>query len=120
MVKYNRIVLKISGEALAGEAGFGIKPPVIATIAKQIKEVHELGVQIAIVCGGGNIWRGETGAEMGMERAQADYMGMLATVMNALALRTTWKVKAFRLAFKHPLKCGKLPNHIFGARQSVI
>ena len=87
MVKYNRIVLKISGEALAGEAGFGIKPPVIATIAKQIKEVHELGVQIAIVCGGGNIWRGETGAEMGMERAQADYMGMLATVMNALALQ---------------------------------
>ena len=87
MVKYNRIVLKISGEALAGEAGFGIKPPVIATIAKQIKEVHELGVQIAIVCGSGNIWRGETGAEMGMERAQADYMGMLATVMNALALQ---------------------------------
>ncbi|EGF49003.1 uridylate kinase [Lacticaseibacillus rhamnosus MTCC 5462] len=87
MVKYKRIILKISGEALAGEAGFGIKPPVIAKIAQQIKEVHELGVQIAIVCGGGNIWRGETGAEMGMERAQADYMGMLATVMNALALQ---------------------------------
>lgn len=87
MVKYKRIILKISGEALAGEAGFGIKPPVIAKIAQQIKEVHELGVQIAIVCGGGNIWRGETNAEMGMERAQADYMGMLATVMNALALQ---------------------------------
>ena len=87
MIKYKRIVLKVSGEALAGEAGFGIKPPVIADIAKEIKAVHDLGVQIAIVCGGGNIWRGETGAQMGMERAQADYMGMLATVMNGLALQ---------------------------------
>ncbi|WP_407891076.1 UMP kinase [Lacticaseibacillus sp. N501-2] len=87
MVKYKRIVLKVSGEALAGKAGFGIKPPVIADIAKEIKAVHDLGVEIAIVCGGGNIWRGETGAEMGMERAQADYMGMLATVMNGLALQ---------------------------------
>ncbi|WP_218841931.1 UMP kinase [Lacticaseibacillus absianus] len=87
MVKYKRIVLKVSGEALAGEDGFGIKPPVIKKIAEQIKVVHDLGVQIAIVCGGGNIWRGETGAEMGMERAQADYMGMLATVMNGLALQ---------------------------------
>lgn len=87
MAKYNRIVLKVSGEALAGESGFGIQPPVIAEVAKQIKEVHDLGIQVAIVCGGGNIWRGETGAQMGMERAQADYMGMLATVMNALALQ---------------------------------
>ncbi|NVY97024.1 UMP kinase [Lactobacillus sp. DCY120] len=86
-VKYKRIVLKLSGEALAGEKGFGINPPVIAAIAEQIKQVHELEVQIAIVCGGGNIWRGETGAEMGMDRAQADYMGMLATVMNGLALQ---------------------------------
>ncbi|WP_155286641.1 UMP kinase [Lacticaseibacillus zhaodongensis] len=87
MAKYNRIVLKVSGEALAGDTGFGIQPPVIADVAKEIKEVHDLGVEIAIVCGGGNIWRGETGAQMGMERAQADYMGMLATVMNALALQ---------------------------------
>lgn len=86
-VKYQRIVLKLSGEALAGQNGFGINPPVIANIAQQIKKVHALGVQIAIVCGGGNIWRGETGAELGMERAQADYMGMLATVMNGLALQ---------------------------------
>ncbi|UQS81590.1 UMP kinase [Bombilactobacillus folatiphilus] len=86
-VKYKRIVLKLSGEALAGEHGFGINPPVIANIANQIKKVQQLGVQIAIVCGGGNIWRGETGAELGMERAQADYMGMLATVMNGLALQ---------------------------------
>lgn len=86
-VKYQRVVLKLSGEALAGEKGFGINPPVIGAIAKQIKKVHSLGVQISIVCGGGNIWRGETGAEMGMERSQADYIGMLATVMNALALQ---------------------------------
>jgi uridylate kinase len=85
--KYKRVVLKLSGEALAGNTGFGINPPTIEEIVKEIKEVHDLGVQIAIVVGGGNIWRGTTGAEMGMERAQADYMGMLATVMNSLALQ---------------------------------
>lgn len=85
--KYKRIVLKLSGEALAGDSGFGIKPPTIQEICKEIKEVHELGIEIAIVVGGGNIWRGKIGEEMGMERAQADYMGMLATVMNALALQ---------------------------------
>lgn len=87
--KYQRVVLKLSGEALAGNEGFGIKPPVIKEIIKEIKEVHELGVEMAIVVGGGNIWRGQIGAQMGMERAQADYMGMLATVMNALALQDT-------------------------------
>ena len=87
--KYQRVVLKLSGEALAGDAGFGIKPPVIKEIIQEIKEVHELGVEMAIVVGGGNIWRGQIGAQMGMERAQADYMGMLATVMNALALQDT-------------------------------
>ncbi|WP_367297410.1 UMP kinase [Loigolactobacillus coryniformis] len=86
-IKYKRVVLKVSGEALAGDKGFGINPPIIKDVAKEIKEVYALGVQIAIVVGGGNIWRGQTGAEMGMERAQADYMGMLATVMNALALQ---------------------------------
>lgn len=85
--KYKRVVLKLSGEALAGEAGFGIQPPVISEFADQIKEVHDMGVEIAIVVGGGNIWRGQVGEELGMERAQADYMGMLATVMNALALQ---------------------------------
>jgi uridylate kinase len=86
-IKYKRVILKVSGEALAGDKGFGINPPVIKQVAEQIKTIHELGVQIAIVCGGGNIWRGETGAEMGMDRAQADYMGMMATVMNGLALQ---------------------------------
>ncbi|WP_298730135.1 UMP kinase [uncultured Granulicatella sp.] len=85
--KYKRVVLKLSGEALAGQAGFGINPPTIKEVVKELKEVHDLGVEIAIVVGGGNIWRGITGEEVGMERAQADYMGMLATVMNALSLQ---------------------------------
>ena len=86
-IKYKRVVLKLSGEALAGEAGHGINPPEIRKVAEEIKEVHDLGVEIAIVVGGGNMWRGGAGAAMGMERAQADYIGMLGTVMNALALQ---------------------------------
>lgn len=86
-IKYKRVVMKLSGEALAGDAGHGINPPEIRKVAEEIKEVHDLGVQIAIVVGGGNMWRGEAGAQMGMERAQADYIGMLGTVMNALALQ---------------------------------
>lgn len=85
--KYKRIVLKLSGEALAGDRGFGINPAVVKSIANQVKELIELGVEVAIVVGGGNIWRGKTGEEMGMDRATADYMGMLATVMNSLALQ---------------------------------
>ncbi|KRN02770.1 uridylate kinase [Levilactobacillus senmaizukei DSM 21775 = NBRC 103853] len=86
-VKYKRIMLKLSGEALAGDKGVGINPPVIKTVAEEVKDVYEMGIQIAIVVGGGNMWRGEAGAQMGMERAQADYIGMLATIMNALALQ---------------------------------
>lgn len=85
--RYKRIVLKLSGEALSGEQGFGLDPKVVSSIAEQVKEVAELGVEIAIVVGGGNIWRGRVGSELGMERANADYMGMLATVMNSLALQ---------------------------------
>lgn len=87
--KYKRVVLKLSGEALAGDAGFGINPLIVKEMVQEVKEVHDLGVEIAIVVGGGNIWRGITGEQMGMERAQADYMGMLATIMNALALQDT-------------------------------
>ena len=86
-IKYKRIVLKLSGEAIAGEKGFGIDPATIKTMVAELKKVYELGTEICIVVGGGNIWRGNIGQEMGMERAQADYMGMLATVMNALALQ---------------------------------
>jgi uridylate kinase len=85
--KYTRVILKLSGEALAGDQGFGIDPHVIQNIAEQVKEIFELGVQVAIVVGGGNIWRGISGSARGMDRAQADYMGMLATVLNALALQ---------------------------------
>ena len=85
--KYKRIILKLSGEALAGEMGFGLSPEIIKNIAEQVKEVVDLNVEVAIVVGGGNIWRGKVGSEMGMDRATADYMGMLATVMNSLALQ---------------------------------
>jgi uridylate kinase len=85
---YRRIVLKLSGEALAGPSGgFGIEATVLRSTAAELAEVHALGVQIGIVVGGGNIFRGLKGASVGMDRAQSDYMGMLATVMNALALQ---------------------------------
>jgi len=85
-VKYRRILLKLSGEALARTEGYGIDPTRAEDIAKRVREVRELGVDVAIVIGAGNLWRGRIGIERGMERATADYMGMLATVMNALAL----------------------------------
>ncbi|NSW84771.1 MAG: UMP kinase [Syntrophobacteraceae bacterium] len=84
---YHRILLKLSGEALMGREAYGIDPVVLEQIAEEITEVHELGVQIAVVIGGGNIFRGISGASQGMDRSTADYMGMLATVMNALALQ---------------------------------
>src|SRR3954453_4254086 len=84
---YKRILLKLSGEALAGQAGYGIDTDVLKIIASEIKEIHEKGVQIGIVIGGGNIFRGIKGATKGMDRASADYMGMLATVLNSLALQ---------------------------------
>ena len=85
--KYKRVVLKLSGEALAGEQGFGLSPAIIKSVAEQVKDVVDLGVEVAVVVGGGNIWRGKVGSEMGMDRATADYMGMLATVMNSLAMQ---------------------------------
>ncbi len=85
--KYGRIVLKISGEALAGGKAWGISSSTLSSIAAQIKEVKDCGVDIAVVVGGGNIWRGVRGSAKGMDRATADYMGMLATVMNSLALQ---------------------------------
>ncbi|GLX68514.1 UMP kinase [Paenibacillus glycanilyticus] len=84
---FKRIVLKVSGESLSGDQGYGIEASVIASIADQVKEVVELGVEVAIVVGGGNIWRGIAGTAKGIDRATADYMGMLATVMNSLALQ---------------------------------
>lgn len=85
--KYHRVLLKLSGEALMGDAGYGIDPKVIDDLAEQIKEIVDDGVQVAITVGGGNIFRGVAGSANGMDRAQADYIGMLATVMNSLALQ---------------------------------
>jgi uridylate kinase len=85
--KYGRILLKLSGEALGGDAGVGICPDAVRNMALQIREVRELGVQVVVVVGGGNIFRGLKGSEEGIERATGDYMGMLATVINALALQ---------------------------------
>ncbi len=85
--KYNRIVLKLSGEALAGDEGFGINPVIIKNIAEQVADAKQLGAEIAVIVGGGNIWRGKVGSDLGMDRGTADYMGMLATVMNSLALQ---------------------------------
>jgi uridylate kinase len=86
-LKYKRILLKLSGEAFAGKQGMGIDLEAVQRYARQIKEVHEMGVQVAVVVGGGNIWRGTDEAHQRMDRATADYMGMIATVMNALALQ---------------------------------
>ncbi|MEM9474056.1 MAG: UMP kinase [Pseudomonadota bacterium] len=85
---YRRVMLKISGEALMGDQGFGLHPPTVDRIAHEVKSVHDLGVQICMVIGGGNIFRGLQGSAQGMERTTADYMGMLATVMNALAVQS--------------------------------
>ena len=91
--KYKRVLFKLSGEALAGGKGFGIDSEVVTKITSQIVEVVKQGVEVAIVVGGGNIWRGKTGEELGMERATADSMGMLATVMNSLALQDSLEQK---------------------------
>ena len=84
---YPRVIIKLSGEALKGDGMYGIHPITVKRIATEIKDIHALGVDVGIVVGGGNLWRGKTGEELGMDRAQADYMGMLGTVMNSLALQ---------------------------------
>ena len=84
---YKRVVLKLSGEALAGDAGYGIDQAMLNHVAEQVQDVRDLGIDVLVVVGGGNIWRGIAGSKQGLERATADYMGMLATVMNSLALQ---------------------------------
>lgn len=85
--KYRRVILKLSGEALAGSKGVGIDPQIVSSIAREVKEITDIGVQVAIVVGAGNIWRGVQGMKMGIDRATSDYMGMLGTVINAMALQ---------------------------------
>ncbi len=86
-VKYSRVLLKLSGEALAGSQGFGIDPPVVERLTEEVREVHGMGVALGLVIGGGNIVRGATASSQGMDRVSADYMGMLATIINALAIQ---------------------------------
>ncbi|MEM7801066.1 MAG: UMP kinase [Chloroflexota bacterium] len=86
-LKYKRVLLKLSGEAMAGENKFGIDPTRASYVASVVKGVHDMGAQVAVVIGAGNLWRGSIGMEMGMDRTTADHMGMIATVMNSLALR---------------------------------
>ena len=86
--KYSRILMKISGEALMGDQGFGLHPPTVQRIAEEVKAVHDLGVELCLVIGGGNIFRGLSGSAQGMDRTSADYMGMLATIMNALGMQS--------------------------------
>ena len=90
-ISYKRVLLKISGEALMGDLGYGLHPPTVERIAKEIQTVHNMGLQICMVIGGGNIFRGLQGSAQGMERTTADYMGMLATVMNALAMQSAFE-----------------------------
>ncbi|MDT8345136.1 MAG: UMP kinase [Thermohalobaculum sp.] len=85
---YPRVLLKLSGEALMGDQGFGLHPPTVSRLAQEVRRAHERGIELCLVIGGGNIFRGLSGAAQGMDRAQADYMGMLATVMNALGMQS--------------------------------
>ena len=90
---YDRVMLKISGEALMGDQGYGLHPPTVARIADEVESVQQMGVEVCMVIGGGNIFRGLQGSAQGMERTTADYMGMLATVMNALAMQSALEAK---------------------------
>lgn len=92
-LKYPRVLLKLSGEALAGEQGFGIAPPIVDALTDEVRRVHDMGVSLGLVIGGGNIVRGTTASQQGMDRVSADYMGMLATVINALAIQDTLERK---------------------------
>jgi uridylate kinase len=103
-MKYNRILLKLSGEALMGDRQYGIDPSRLAEYAEEIKKIHDQGVQIAIVIGGGNIFRGVAGASNGMDRVQGDYMGMLATVINGMALQGALEEKGMLTRLQTALK----------------
>ncbi len=100
-MKYKRVLIKLSGEALAGDQGFGIDGEMLSTIAAEIAELHKTGTEIAIVVGGGNIHRGVAGATTGMDRSTSDYMGMMATVINCLALARYARKK--RSLYKSPI-----------------
>lgn len=103
-MKYKRILLKLSGEALMGERQYGIDPKRLAEYAAEIKQIHDLGIEIAIVIGGGNIFRGVAGASNGMDRVQGDYMGMLATIINGMALQGALEAAGMQTRLQTALK----------------
>ncbi len=118
--KYNRVVLKLSGEALAGEQGFAINPTVTKSVAEQVKEIAELDVEVAVVVGGGNIWRGKIGSEMGMDGAGADYIGHVSDSYEFISSsRIAWRISEFKLVYKLQLRCVKLQNLTFVVKQFV-
>lgn len=116
---YRRVLLKLSGEVFGGEKGIGVDINVMRDVAKQIKDVVKGGVQLAVVVGGGNYFRGAELQQVGMDRARADYMGMLGTVMNCLALQDFLEKKALTLVFKQRSPWVKLQSHIFLVVQSA-
>lgn len=115
-VKYKRILLKLSGEALMGQKQFGIDNDRLAQYANEIKEIHDLGVEVAIVIGGGNIFRGLQAAEGGMERTQGDYMGMLATVINGMALQSALEVKNIKTRLMSAIKMEQIAESFIRRR----
>ena len=117
--QYNRVLIKVSGEALMGFQEFGVDPAVMERIACEIKAVHQLGVEIAIVVGGGNIIRGVKVSEAGFDRATGDYMGMLATVINALALQSALEETGIYTRVMSAIDWLKLPSLLFAAGPSV-
>ena len=117
---YNRILLKLSGEALLGGRSHGIDPKTINKYSKEIKSIVDLGVEVSIVIGGGNIFRGLSGANNGIDRVQGDYMGMLATVINGLAYKVVSRKLDYRPDFKLQLIWKQLLNHILKEKLFVI
>ena len=106
-IRYKRVLLKLSGEALMGDGQYGIDPKVTDHLAKQVKELLAVGHEVGVVVGGGNIFRGMAGAAGGMERAQADYMGMLATVMNCIYVSEIFRSQGMMTAVLTPFPCGE-------------
>ena len=113
--RYGRVMLKISGESLKGSSNFGIEPDAVDYLSEQIGEAQSMGVELAVVIGGGNFWRGESAEAQGMDRATADYAGMLATIINALALQDGWNAGVLPLAPRPPFKYNRWLSLTFAA-----
>ncbi len=118
-LKFKRVLLKLGGESLAGPNGFGIDPEQAEAVAERVKDVRAMGIEVAIVIGAGNLWRGKQGLDRGMDRATADYMGMLATVMNAMALMDALERTGVYTVSNRPSKCGPWLNHISAGAPSA-